>query len=111
MSNENKQLAVQEENSIEILTGKVVKETENFIIKQNADGKFQRKAKFQNYSSVTAVTREDRIWLANLLDGDEDSGNGLKEHVGAQIEVADVITRQYDRINEDTGEIEYGVLI
>jgi len=94
----------------EILTGKVIKETENFVIKQNADGKYQRKAKFQNYSSITATTREDRIWLANLLDGDEDSGNGLKDHVGTQIEVADVITRQYDRINEETGEIEYGVL-
>lgn len=50
------------------------------------------------------------MWLLNLLEGDEESGNGLKDHVGKIIEVQDVITRKYDRINEDTGEQEYGVL-
>ena len=30
--------------------------------------------------------------------------------MGKQIEVADIITRPYDKINEDTGVMEYGVL-
>jgi hypothetical protein len=30
--------------------------------------------------------------------------------VGKQIQIADVITRPYDKINEETGDMEYGVL-
>ena len=84
-------------------------ETDEFVVlKEN--GKFVRKAKFKEYSSVKIESKEDKIWLMNLLDGDEESGNGLKSHVGKEIEVANVITRKYDRINEETGELEYGVL-
>jgi hypothetical protein len=88
----------------------VQSENEEFAIVKDADGKFKRKAKFKNYSSIVAETRQDKMWLLNLLEGNEDSGNGLKDHVGKQIEVHDIITRQYDRINEETGATEYGVL-
>src|SRR5690606_1218969 len=71
---------------------------------------FVRKAKFNSFSSIKAETREEKTWLLNLMEGDEESGNGLKDHVGKVIEVENVITRTYDRINEDTGETEYGVL-
>ena len=87
-----------------------VRETENYVILQDQNGKFTRKAKFNDYSSIVAENRADKMWLLNLLEGAEGSGNGLKEHVGKQIEVANVITRKYDKINEETGETEYGVL-
>lgn len=87
-----------------------IRENDDFVIIQDADGKFSRKAKFREYSSIKAETRADKLWLMNLLEGDEETGNGLKEHVGKQIEVANVITRKYDKVNEDTGQLEYGVL-
>jgi hypothetical protein len=93
------------ENAVSV----VEREDENFVIVKE-DGKFIRKAKFHDYSSIKAETKEDKIWMLNLLEGDEESGNGLKDHVGEQSEVADVITRKYDRINEETGQQEYGVL-
>ena len=77
---------------------------------KDAEGKFKRKAKFKSYSSIVAESRADKMWLLNLLEGNEDSGNGLKDHVGQIIEVQDIITRRYDKINEETGDIEYGVL-
>lgn len=88
----------------------IERENEDFQIIKDADGKYSRKAKFREYSSVKTETRADKLWLLNLMEGDEETGNGLKEHVGKQIEVANVITRRYDRINEDTGQQEFGVL-
>jgi RNase P/RNase MRP subunit p29 len=94
----------------EVLTGEVVREEKNFVVIKNEEGKFVRKAKFNSYTSVKAETKVDKIWMMNLLEGNEDTANGLKEHVGKIIEVADIITRPYDKINEDTGATEYGVL-
>jgi hypothetical protein len=86
-----------------------VREDDNYVIIKTGD-KYSRKAKYNDYSSLEAKTREEKIWLMNLLDGDEETGNGLKEQVGKQIIVANVITRKYDKVNEETGELEYGVL-
>jgi RNase P/RNase MRP subunit p29 len=94
----------------QVLTGEVVREEKNYVVIKNEDGKFVRKAKYNAYSSVKAETREEKIWLMNLMEGNEDTGNGLKDHVGKIIEVANIITRPYDKINEDTGVTEYGVL-
>jgi hypothetical protein len=94
----------------ELTTLTTVSENENYVILKDEAGKFVRKAKFNDYSSIVAESRADKMWLLNLLEGAEGSGNGLKEHVGKQIEVANVITRKYDKINEETGQTEYGVL-
>lgn len=88
----------------------VVSENDLYTVYKGEDGKFVRKAKFSEYSSVKVETREEKIWLLNLLEGAEDTGYGLKKNIGKTIEVANVITRKYDRINEETGELEYGVL-
>lgn len=88
----------------------VQSENENYVILKDENGKFSRKAKFKDYSSVVCENRADKIWLLNLLENSEDTGHGLKEHVGKEIEVANVITRPYDRINEETGQTENGVL-
>jgi hypothetical protein len=88
----------------------VQSENADYAIVKDAEGKFKRKAKFKSYSSIVAESRADKMWLLNLLEGNEESGNGLKDHVGKQIVVHDIITRQYDRINEETGAVEYGVL-
>jgi RNase P/RNase MRP subunit p29 len=94
----------------EVLTGEIVREEKNYVVIKNEDGKFVRKAKYNSYSSVQAETKAEKIWLMNLMEGNEDTANGLKEHVGKEIEVANIITRPYDRINEETGAVEYGVL-
>jgi hypothetical protein len=96
------------QNEVALTT--VVREEENYVIIKNEEGKFSRKAKYHDYSSITATSREEKIWLMNLLEGNEETGNGLKDHVGKHIEVANVITRKYDKINEETGQTEYGVL-
>lgn len=93
----------------ELVNGTVTSENEDFVIVIE-DGKHKRKAKYADYSSVKAETREDKIWLANLLDNEEDTGNGLKDNVGKEIVIADLITRKYDKVDEETGELQYGVL-
>jgi hypothetical protein len=88
----------------------VVRENDRYSVVKDAEGKFKRKAKYQSFSSVKAETHEEKVWLFNLFEGAEDSGNGLKDHVGQHIEIADIITRPYDRINEEDGSEEYGVI-
>jgi RNase P/RNase MRP subunit p29 len=94
----------------EVLTGEVVREEKNYVVIKNEEGKFVRKAKYNSYSSVQAETKAEKIWLMNLMEGNEDTAAGLKEQVGKEIEVANIITRPYDKINEENGATEYGVL-
>lgn len=98
-------------NEMTVVVGQgVVKETDKFVVQKTAEGKFVRKAKYESFNSIVAETRADKIWLMNVLEATDEASNGLKDFVGAEIEVQDVITRPYDRINEETGEQEYGVL-
>lgn len=103
---QNQEVAIVENQVAEI----VQSENDDYVIVKNAEGKFVRKAKFKEFSSIHPKDRKEQIWLLNLMEGSEETGQGLKEHVGKQIEVADIITRRYDRINEGTGQTEYGVL-
>jgi len=82
---------------------------ENYEVTKTESGKFQRKAIYTAFSSVEAVTREQKVALVSLLSDDSEA-QPLKEHIGHQIEIADVIFQPYDKVNEDTGEIEYGVV-
>lgn len=88
----------------------VIQENENFTVVRNAEGKYTRKAKYMEYSSIVPKDRSEKIWLLNLLEGVEDTAIGLKDAVGEIIEVQDIIIRPYDSIDENTGEMQYGVL-
>ena len=81
----------------------------NYEIKQNAEGKFERKAIYQPFMSVTPETRAQKIALLQLLESDT-VAKPLNDCVGSKITIADVIINPYDKVNEDTGEMEYGVL-
>ena len=74
-----------------------------------ADGKYKRKAVYKPFTSVRPETREQKIAMMNLLDSD-DVALPMNDYVGAQLKIADVITKPYDSVNEDTGEITSGVL-
>lgn len=80
----------------------------NLVIKQDADGKFKRTATYNDFSSVVAETKEQRIALMNILDGDE--AIPMRKASGATINLVDVITRSYESVDELTGELQYGVL-
>ena len=106
MTNKNEVATQQNENTLVEL----VEETKDFNVYKNAEGKFVRKAKFEDYSSVQPKTREEKIWLMNLIENEDEAGFGMKESVGQEIEVQDIIFRKYDKVDEDTGELVYGVL-
>lgn len=98
------------ENAGVLLPSSVVSETDKYTIHKDANGKYSRRAKYMEFSSIETATRAEKMWLLNLLEGAEDSGYGMKDHVGETIEVQDIIIRAYDRIDEETGEMENGVL-
>jgi hypothetical protein len=83
---------------------------EDYQLTQNAEGKFVRKAVYQPFSSIVPETKEQKISMLNLLSGDDEKTQPLGEHIGAHISVSNVIFNPYDKVNEETGEIEYGVL-
>ena len=93
-----------------VLPSSVISETEKYTIHKDSEGKFSRRAKYLEFSSFITSSREEKIWLLNLLEGAEDSGLGLKDNVGQTIEVQDIIIRPYDSIDETTGEFDNGVL-
>lgn len=83
--------------------------TEGYEVVKNEEGKFVRRATYNAWSSIKAETKEQKIKMFNLLNSD-DEGNPLKDYIGAQIEVADVMFNPYTSIDEKTGEELPGVL-
>lgn len=83
--------------------------TAGTVIKVDENGKYKRVATYEPFTSVVAETREQKIAMMNLLDSD-DVALPMNDYVGAQLKIADVITKPYDSVNEDTGEITSGVL-
>lgn len=88
----------------------VIEETNNYVTVKLSDGTYKRRAKYHDYSSFKPETREEKMWLLNLIDADESTGKGLSTNVGKKIEVQDIITRTYSNLDEKTGETINGVL-
>lgn len=109
MTTENNVNEVAENTQTSEVVESKISASGNYEITKTADGKYQRKAIYKMFSSITPVSREEKIAMMNLLDSDK-VAQPLGEHIGKQIVVSDVIFNPYDKINEDTGEIEYGVL-
>lgn len=109
-STEVTEVTENQSNVVKLFEGhEVISENENYVTVK-VDGKFKRKAKYKEFNSFVAETKEDKLFLFNALNSNDETGNGLKDHVGKQIQVQDVILRPYDKVNEDTGATEYGVL-
>jgi hypothetical protein len=96
-----------QEMSNEIMQASV---KEDYQVLKTEEGKFVRKAVYSPFASVKPETKEQKIAMLNLLSGDDEKTQALSDHVGSHIQIADVILNPYDKINEETGEIEYGVL-
>jgi hypothetical protein len=83
--------------------------TEGYEVFKNEEGKFVRRATYNAWSSIIPVTKEQKIAMFNLMNSN-DVGSPLKDYIGAEIEVADVVFNPYTSIDEKTGEELPGVL-
>lgn len=86
------------------------KQEGNYVIEQDSNGKFTRKTVYKPFSSLKVETKEEKIKLVNLLNGEGENTIQMKEAVGAEIEIVDLIHKPYDSVDEETGELSYGVL-
>lgn len=111
MTNSNELQTINNETG-EILTNapREISRTDQYVTMQDSEGKFFRQALYHDYTSFTAESREDKLWLLSVIDGGEDSGFGFKEHVGEKIEIENIITRTYTTLDENTGLEEQGVI-
>lgn len=109
MTNANNEVNVQTQSQSNEVTVDNSRVTSNYEILKDSKGKYFRKGIYSHWSSVVPTTREEKINMLNLLDSD-DIAQPFKNHIGAQIKVCDVIFNPYDKVDEDTGELEYGVL-
>lgn len=89
---------------------KVTYEDDKYVHYVDSKGKHFRKAKYEDYSSIVPKDRKEMIWLAGIMDSDEENGTPLRTCIGKEIEIQDVIIRKYDKVNEETGQVEHGAL-
>lgn len=82
----------------------IVAEDDTFITFKRPDGKFERKLKYHEFSSVVAETRKQKLNLMKLLDNSEE----MKNYIGKDIVLEGVIIRPYTSLDEETGGVEYG---
>lgn len=67
---------------------------------------YKRKMKYSDRSTVNPESVQEVLALAELLDSP--SVISMKDAIGEVIDVADVVIRKYDRVNDKNGELEYG---
>jgi hypothetical protein len=103
---EEKLMTNTNENSLQVVTGN----GNQYVITKDVNGKYERKTVYSPLSTVKAETKEEKIFLVNLLNGDEEGSLQMKKHVGAVIDLVDVIFKPYDSLDEETGELTNGVL-
>jgi hypothetical protein len=106
-SNTTNQVANTQENANQIIAPTVQGSYQ--IVQDAITGKFSRQAIYSAYSSIVPETRAEKIAMMKLLE-DDDIAQPMKDYVGTQITVANVIHQPYDRVNDENGNIEYGVL-
>lgn len=86
-----------------------ISETDKYVVvKDSFTGKYSRKAKYTDFASFEPETKEEKIRLFNIMEG-----NGtlpMKEHFGDTLEIENIIFRSWDSIDEDTAELEHGIL-
>lgn len=86
---------------------KLVTETNEYSVFQLPNGKFEKRVKYQAYSSIHPETTEEQVMLYNLLNGDE--ALEMKAHIGTIFEIMNVVFSPYDSFDEETGVSDAGV--
>ncbi|QGH74203.1 ssDNA binding protein [Bacillus phage vB_Bpu_PumA1] len=113
MAKENKNEIVNPEEVEQLNVQTIVEEDDKYIIYKDENGKFKRKKKYNQYFSFEPKDRQEKIELFNLMDGEDSDREDVKsmnDSENAVIEVSRVIFNPYDKINEDTGFREFGVI-
>ncbi|QQO40335.1 single stranded binding protein [Bacillus phage WhyPhy] len=113
MAKENTTELVNKEDVEQLPVQTIVEDGDDFIIYKDENGKFQRKKKYQQYFSFETKDRAEKIELFNLMDGEDSDREDVKSMNDSEntvINVDRVIFNPYDRINEDTGFREFGVI-
>lgn len=89
----------------------VVRQNEEFkVVKTNEGYKKERVTDYEEIWTFEPQDKKEKLMVFNLLNGDEESGNGLKDHIGEIIPVANIITKPYRAIDEGNGNDKFGVL-
>lgn len=110
---ENTNQEVLNQGTTELTVGEKFLTPDSFVKVQLPTGKWTRKMIYSGLNTVPVpVTQEEKKVLFNILNGKDDSDAVVeaKKAVGTIFELEDVIIQPYDKVNEDTGELEYGAV-
>lgn len=90
---------------------KVVEDNPDYdIIKYNQSGKLRKRTKFHQYSSIKATTREEKVKLFNIMNGDDTSVISFKTLTnGTKIKITDIIFNPYTAVDKETNEFKRNV--
>lgn len=114
MEKQTNEIAIQSdvETSVEVRSN-IVEETESYVVKKLANGKYEKQQKYTNYMSKVPETEEEQIELYKVLNSsseDNDMVTELKTMVGKVIGIEQLYIQGYESFDEDTGESNQGVV-
>ena len=91
---------------------KIHQDTPDFTIIELKNGKFSKKMKYKPVSSFPTETEEQQMELFQLVNADSDSEliTALKDVKNKTIKIKNLMTTPYESFNEDTGDVDRGVL-
>lgn len=104
-------------NELEVIAGSPIlvqeKSNDKYNVYQLTDGenkgKFVRKIKYQEHSSIETSDTKSKLMILEMME-DEKITVPIGEAIGQVLTIGDVIIKPYDKLNEDTGQLEYGAL-
>ena|SRR5699024_2449061 len=92
-------------NTGEILqTEEVIRDTEDYTIVLQADGRYRKDMKYKKYYSLVPESKEDSIELYKILNSqDNEKVTPMAQMKNKEIEIHQVYTNPYQSFDENTG--------
>lgn len=88
----------------------VVRETKDYMIVKLPNGKFEKRMKYHELMTFKPETEEEEIELYKVLNEDDvENVIPMKNAIGTEIVVKEIITRPYESFDEETGDVTFGV--
>lgn len=100
------------EQTGEILTQEVlVNETEDYRIVKLPNGKFRKDMKYKNFHSRIAETQDEQAELYKVFnENNPELVTQLKNMINREITIAHFFTTSYEAFDEETGNVNSGVV-
>lgn len=111
MKNELANVNMETGEIMELSSGNVKRETEDYMIVQLPNGKFEKRMKYKAIATFEPKTTEEEVELYKVFNEEDFEKVYTMSHlVDQEFNIVNFITKPYESFDEDTGDVTFGVI-